>query len=272
MGNLRCPVCKKELIQNTHSLVCQKGHRFDRASQGYVNLTIGSKQRKSGDDKAMIAARSLFLSQGYYLPLRDKIIACLRTLDFQDALDMGCGEGYYTNLLAKQFPGTSWTGVDLSVDAVKFAAKLNRNVNYLVAGISDLPIQDTSVDLTLNIFAPIFKDEINRVLKDGGHAMFILPGENHLLELKEHLYPEIHLNPAPASSLEGFDTTFIEDLDFLFDVRCNADLKALLHMTPYVHRSPKEGLERVSVMDTMSIRASFRILCVTKPLKKDVYE
>jgi len=272
MGNLRCPVCKKELIQNTHSLVCQKGHRFDRAAQGYVNLTIGSKQRKSGDDKAMIAARSLFLSQEYYLPLREKVIACLHTLDFQEALDLGCGEGYYTNILADSFPGTLWTGVDLSVDAVKFAAKQNRNVTYLVAGISDLPIQDHGIDLTLNIFAPIFMDEIDRVLKDGGHAMFVLPRENHLLELKEYLYPEIRLNPAPPTSIDGFETTFIEDLDFFFDVRSNADLKALLHMTPYVHRSPKEGLERVSLMDMMSIRASFRILCVTKPLKKDVSE
>lgn len=272
MGNLRCPVCRKELIQNTHSLVCQKGHRFDRASQGYVNLTIGSKQRRSGDDKAMIAARSLFLSQGYYLSLRDRIIACLRTFDFQEALDLGCGEGYYTNILAQHFPETSWTGVDLSVDAVKFAAKQNRDVTYLVAGISDLPIQDQSVDLTLNIFAPIFKDEISRVLKDGGHAMFILPREEHLLELKEHLYPVIRLNPTPPSSVDGFETAFIEDLDFFFEVRSNADLKALLHMTPYVHRSPKEGLERVSAMETMSIRASFRILCVTKPLKKDEYE
>jgi 23S rRNA (guanine745-N1)-methyltransferase len=269
MGNLRCPVCKKELIRNAQSLVCMKGHRFDRASQGYVNLTLGSKQRKSGDDKSMIAARSLFLSQGYYLPLRDKLIACLRTIPFHEALDMGCGEGYYTNMLAQSFPDASWTGVDLSVDAVKFAAKHNRDVTYLVAGISDLPIQDHSVDLTLNIFAPLFKDEIARVLREGGHAVFVLPRENHLLELKEILYPIVHPNPAPYTSVEGFETLFSEDLDFFFDVRTNADLKALLHMTPYVHRSPKESIERLSMLDTMRIRASFRILCVTKPLKND---
>lgn len=270
MGNLRCPVCKNELIQNTRSLVCMKGHRFDRSAQGYVNLTIGSKQRKSGDDKSMITARSLFLSQGYYLPLREKIIACLRTLSFHEALDMGCGEGYYTNILAESFPDTLWTGVDLSVDAVKFASKLNRNVTYVVAGISNLPLQDQSVDLTLNIFAPIFNEEIDRVLRFGGHAIFVLPRENHLLELKKNLYPEVRLNPAPYDSIDGFETNFIEDLDFSFDVRSNVDLKALLHMTPYVHRSPKEGLKSVSLLETMHIRASFRILCVGKSLKKDV--
>lgn len=272
MGNLRCPVCKKELIQNTHGLVCLKGHRFDRASQGYVNLTIGSKQRKSGDDKAMIAARSLFLSQGYYLPLRDKIIACLRSFAFHEAVDLGCGEGYYTNMLAEKFPDALWTGVDLSVDAVKFAAKHNRDVTYLVAGISELPILNQSADLVLNIFAPLFMDEIDRVLRYGGHAVLVLPREDHLLELKEHLYPELRLNPAPFASIDGFETSFFEDIDFVIVVRSNADLKALLHMTPYVHRSPKESIQRVSAMDSMRIHASFRILCVTKPLKKDVYE
>ncbi len=269
MGNLRCPVCKKELIQNTHSLVCMKGHCFDRASQGYVNLTIGSKQRKSGDEKAMIAARSLFLSQGYYLPLHDKIIACLRRLPFRDALDLGCGEGYYTNAMANAFPSTVWTGVDLSVDAVKFACRHNQNVTYLIGGISDLPILAHSIDLTLNIFAPIYKNEILRVLKDSGHAVFVLPGEKHLLELKEQLYPEVRLNPIPYDGMEGFETAFIEDLDFMINVNSNVDLTALLHMTPYVHRSPKEGLLRVASLDSLRVQCSFRILCVVKSQKKD---
>ncbi|TFG83865.1 MAG: methyltransferase domain-containing protein [Erysipelotrichales bacterium] len=270
MGNLRCPVCKNELIESAQGMLCKKGHRFDRASQGYVNLTIGSKRRKSGDDKAMIAARSLFLGQGYYLPLRDKIIACLGSMDFHDVLDMGCGEGYYTHALAEHFTASAWIGVDLSVDAIKFAAKQDPHVTYVVAGISDLPIQDQSLDLALNIFAPIFKSEIARVLRVGGHAVFVLPREEHLLELKENLYPEVRLNPPPCALVEGFDTRFIEDIDFMINIRSNADLRALLHMTPYVHRSPKEGLERVTSMNSLRIRASFRILCVTKSTKSDV--
>ena len=268
MGNLRCPVCKKELVANNHSLVCNKGHRFDRASQGYVNLTIGSKRRKSGDDKSMIAARTLFLSQGYYLLLLEKLIVCLNALSFQDALDLGCGEGYYTNALFDHFPDATWTGVDLSVDALKFASKHKPQVTYLIAGISDLPFLDHSVDLTLNIFAPIYISEIDRILREGGHAVFVLPREEHLLQLKEKLYPDVHLNPKPLEAFEGFETTFIEDLDFVFNVKSNADLKALLHMTPYVHRSPKEGLDRVSLLDTMQIHASFRILCVGKSRKQ----
>ena len=264
MGNLRCPVCKKELLENNLGLHCAKGHSFDRASQGYVNLTLGSKQRKSGDDKSMIAARSLFLSQGYYLPLREEIISCLQRISFQSALDMGCGEGYYTHAFSNQFPDSQWTGVDLSIDAIKFAAKQSAKVRYLVANISDLPIQDHSVDLVINIFAPIFTAEIDRILSVGGYALFVLPGENHLLELKKQLYPEVHLNPMPLSTIDGFETVFIQDVDFSFDVKSRADLLALFHMTPYAHRSPKESIVRVETLDTLHIRASFRILCVSK--------
>jgi 23S rRNA (guanine745-N1)-methyltransferase len=269
MGKLRCPVCKKELNENTLGLVCAKGHRFDRASSGYVNLTIGSKQRKSGDDKSMIAARSLFLSQGYYLPLREGIIDCLKRIPFQSALDMGCGEGYYTNTLSDSFLDVDWIGVDLSVDAIKFASKQTDKVRYLVANISDLPIQDHSIDLAINIFAPIFTAEIDRILTVGGYALFVLPGEDHLFELKERLYSEVRLNPAPISEMTGYETIFIQDIDFTFDIRSNADLLALLHMTPYVHRSPKENIRLVEKLDTLHVRASFRILCVSKSKNYD---
>jgi 23S rRNA (guanine745-N1)-methyltransferase len=234
-----------------------------------VNLTTGSKQRKSGDDKTMIAARSLFLSQGYYLPLREGIIACLKRIPFQTALDMGCGEGYYTNSLSDYFLNADWTGVDLSVDAIKFASKQTDRVRYLVASISDLPIQDHSIDLAINIFAPLFTAEIDRILSDGGYALFVLPGEYHLFELKEQLYSEVRLNPAPFSKIVGFDTVFFQDIDFTFDVMSNTDLLALLQMTPYIHRSPKENILHVENLDTLHIRASFRILCVAKSLNND---
>jgi 23S rRNA (guanine745-N1)-methyltransferase len=272
MGYLRCPVCKNELKENIDSFTCAKGHRFDRASQGYANLTIGSKRRKSGDEKAMIAARSHFLAQGYYLPLRERLMECLRSFPFTDALDLGCGEGYYTNALADAFPASKWTGIDLSVDALKSAAKHQRTVRYLVASIHDLPIFDESIDLVLNVFAPLFKDEIRRVLRPGGYAVLVLPGESHLLELKEHLYSTIKLNPSPVSTIEGFETISMQDLEFFFEVRTNADLRALLQMTPYVHRSPQKSVKEVQSMDAMRIRASFRILCVKKPHINDNIE
>lgn len=268
MGILRCPVCKNVMIENEHGMACLKNHRFDRASSGYVNLTIGSKQRKSGDEKAMIIARSEFLGKGHYRPLLDALIQRMKLLPFILGLDLGCGEGYYTQAIAEAFPESSWTGVDLSVDALKKAGKRSHNVRYLAASIRDLPIQDASIDLTLNIFAPLFLDEITRVMRPAGYAVFVLPNEDHLLELKEALYPVVRLNPTPAGSIEGFETIGVDDVSFVMNLS-NQDLLHLLQMTPYVHKSPKESLDRLKTLASLHVRASFRILCVTKIVKKD---
>lgn len=268
MGILRCPVCKNVMIENEQGMVCLKNHRFDRASSGYVNLTIGSKQRKSGDEKTMILARSEFLGKGHYRPLLEALIQRMKQLPFTLGLDLGCGEGYYTQAIAEAFPASSWTGVDLSVDALKKAGKRSRNVRYLAASIRDLPIQDASVDLTLNIFAPLFSDEITRVLRPGGFALFILPHEDHLLELKEALYPVVRLNPVAPEAIEGFETIGVDDVSFEMNLS-NQDLLHLLQMTPYVHKSPKESLDRLKTLESLHVRASFRILCVTKIVKKD---
>jgi 23S rRNA (guanine745-N1)-methyltransferase len=70
---LRCPVCGEMLIKEAREYHCPKGHRFDRAKQGYVNLLRSqrSSKRNHGDDRDMIVARREFLEKGYYLPLRE---------------------------------------------------------------------------------------------------------------------------------------------------------------------------------------------------------
>lgn len=264
MGNLRCPVCHHELEPIEQGLGCEKNHRFDRAASGYVNLGIGSKQRKSGDDKQMIQARSRFLSQGYYEPLLVAIGDMIQTLDLNDAVDLGCGEGYYTNGLSHRFSRISWTGIDLSTEALKHAAKQNQNISYVVSSISDVPLMDESVDLALNIFAPIFPTEIKRILRNEKYAILVLPHTDHLYELKQHLYSNVLLNPEPLSELEGLTTYDYQDVRFKMHLDSQTSIQDLLGMTPYVHRSPKEGLERVVNRTELEVRASFRILCVTK--------
>ena len=40
-----CPVCGEKLSENGRSLVCKKGHSFDLAKSGYVNLLPVSRKR-----------------------------------------------------------------------------------------------------------------------------------------------------------------------------------------------------------------------------------
>ena len=98
MNGFCCPVCKSAFNDNGSSFVCQKGHCFDKAKSGYINLLIAQGKKGHGDDKLMVNARKCFLSKGYYLPLLEKIRLTVEKYAFNGCtmLDSGCGEGWYT--------------------------------------------------------------------------------------------------------------------------------------------------------------------------------
>ena len=62
MPELKCPVCGNTLHREDRTLRCQKGHCYDVARQGYVNLLMSnhSTAKRHPDDKAMDAARRAF--------------------------------------------------------------------------------------------------------------------------------------------------------------------------------------------------------------------
>ena len=65
---LICPICGDYLQKNEHTCVCPKGHSFDIARQGYVNLlTVQQKHSLNpGDTKEQVASRREFLSADFY--------------------------------------------------------------------------------------------------------------------------------------------------------------------------------------------------------------
>lgn len=95
------------------------------------------------------------------------------------ALDLGCGAGDDAVLLARQ--GIDATGVDLSEMALDRARQLalqhGVHVEWLLADVLDLPLEDGSMDLVLDhgclhhVAAsdqPRYAAEVARVLRPGG--------------------------------------------------------------------------------------------------------
>ena len=71
-----CPVCGEVLKLGERQWYCVKGHSFDVARQGYVNLlTVNQKHSKNpGDTRQMVAARKEFLDGGYYEPIVQMLV------------------------------------------------------------------------------------------------------------------------------------------------------------------------------------------------------
>ncbi|MFG1881755.1 putative RNA methyltransferase [Micromonospora sp. NPDC049102] len=69
LDRLSCPVCGETLAETTagtaRALRCPRGHTFDIARQGYVNLLTG-RAPHVGDSAEMVAARADFLAAGHY--------------------------------------------------------------------------------------------------------------------------------------------------------------------------------------------------------------
>jgi SAM-dependent methyltransferase len=205
-GILACSVCGLPLGREGVALVCANRHSFDVAREGYVNLA-----RKVGraDTREMLNARRAFLEQGHYRPLLDVLSEQISIYiegmttgpGHLHLLDAGCGEGYYLGHIhafltqrvhaaeqSEQMTISS-VGIDLSKDAVRMAAKRYKESFFIVANLWErLPLQDGSMHVVVNIFAPRNVEEYSRVLAPGGLLLIAIPGPQHLQPLRERLH------------------------------------------------------------------------------------
>ena len=249
-----CPVCARTLQCGKAVWQCDAGHSFDVARQGYVNLLTVDRKHSlhPGDTREMVTARREFLDAGYYMPIADKLQELLRTFvpDAQSILDAGCGEGYYLGKLSS-IPDR-W-GIDISKEAVRYAAARDKGAHFLTATAAHLPFSDGSFDCVLSMFALTAAEEFARVLHDGGVFVQVLAGEEHLVGLKEIIYPKL-LEKEKHLQLElpHFSLLHTETLHFTFSLPEAKAVHDLLYMTPHVWRISKDGATRLAQTDTLT--------------------
>lgn len=267
MSMFLCPVCGEPLTQTEKSYTCPSGHSFDRAAAGYVNLLLANQKHSTapGDDKGMAKARRAFLSGGWYRPLRDKLceLTCTIASDSSCILDAGCGEGYYTagiyEALCQAGKTPRMAGTDISTFVIKPAAKKVKAVEFAVASSYRLPLETASVDVLINCFSPMAREEFCRILKPGGTLLYVVPAAKHLWELKEVLYETPYENEEQTILYDGLTEIAVVPVNTNMDLPNQSVIHNLFQMTPYYWKTPKSGTDRLSQLDTLSVTASFRI-------------
>ncbi len=215
----------------------------------------------------MAAARQVFLSAGYYGPLRDKLCQLLQAQQPKALLDAGCGEGYYTQAMAQALPESKLCAIDISKFCLKKAAKREKSVEFAVASSYHLPVADGAVNAIVNCFSPLALEEFSRVLGENGLLLYVVPGAKHLWELKEVLYENPYPNEEKETPYDGFSYVDIVHLDFPMELSSQEHIKALFAMTPYCWKTPKSGIERLEALETLKVSASFQIHVFRKDLK-----
>jgi 23S rRNA (guanine745-N1)-methyltransferase len=196
------------LGEEGRSLRCARGHAFDRARAGHIDLLPPGHGRAGipGDTKEMVRARARFLSAGHYRPLTDAIVeyvtAHLETADAAgrgggrvNVLDVGCGEGSYGGSLVESLAETlrggrecCLYGLDISRDALRVAARrYPAGVFFRNDVAARICLADGSVDVLLDSFAPRNAAEFARVLRPAGLVVAVVPTDAHLRELRTAL-------------------------------------------------------------------------------------
>lgn len=268
--NLICPLCQMPLNLAQRQLTCNNRHSFDIARQGYVNLlpVQHKKSRSPGDSKLMVQARKSFLQAGFYQPiakaLSESVIELAKASPVHTILDAGSGEGYYLdNLLlslAEFMPDNSATrvsyGVDISKDAVLEAAKRNKQVSWIVGSNARLPVKDHSLDLIICLFGFPCYEEFTRKLRTGGHILIVDSGADHLIELREVIYPEVKKSPPPQHTellALGCKEVSQRSVRFTISLDTAETIHNLLVMTPHMYKASQAGRDAAESLESIEL-------------------
>lgn len=252
-----CPKCNSKLVLNEKTYRCVNNHCFDVSKEGYVNLLL-KNSTNHGDNKDMVIARRNFLEHDYYKPMADALLAEIKTHPHDVMIDLGCGEGYYTNYLTNELGCTMYAN-DLSKEAIRLAAKQNKAINYFIASSAELPLPDNSIDVATCIFSYIDFQEYHRILKTDGFLLTVMPASKHLFELKEAIYDTPYLNEEKIPTSEYFELVKQIPVHYEFTLPSTEAIEELFTMTPYYFKTSIKDKAKIKELDSLKVHASFLI-------------
>jgi ubiquinone/menaquinone biosynthesis methyltransferase len=122
------------------------------------------------------------LSLGRDAAWKRALVGVLPSLPRPVCVDLACGTGDVTFLLAGRYPNGVIAGVDISIPMLEIAKGRNRlaNVRFEQGDLCDLPFSDGSADVVTGSYAlrnaPDLRKaiaEVHRVLSPGGVAAFL---------------------------------------------------------------------------------------------------
>lgn len=264
---LLCTVrdCRTALRREERRWVCERGHSFDVARSGYVNL-LQPQDRKSkepGDSAEAVSARRRFLDRGHAEPLVRAIV------DFAPAhgalLDVGCGEGHHTAAFRAAY-GVAAHGVDLSVPAIELAAKRWPDCQWVVANADRfLPYAEASFHLVASITARLQPEEFRRVLRDDGALLLAIAAPDDLIELRAAVQGEGVERDRVQRTIDLFTPLFTVDRMARATHRAHLERDSIRDVLASSYRGLRtREQERLEALDAMDVTLA-RDLLLLRP-------
>lgn len=261
----RCPVCKESFInQVDNSIVCPNNHSLDISKKGtiqFINHKVNTEY-----DGDMLESRRRIMQAGFFDGILQKINEMIDA-GHKNIVDIGSGEGTPLKRLEDLRKNVDSTiGFDISKPGVNLStSELSDQMFFCVADLANLPFNDQSIDIIMDLFSPSAYKEFNRIIAPNGHLIKIVPNSHYLFELRQKLYG----NDSENSS---YDNQKVVDL-FMehypnakkYDVKYTVELpKELTHdlmiMTPLHWGHNAKDLTQAEVESLTSITVDVSIL------------
>jgi SAM-dependent methyltransferase len=150
----------------------------------------------------------------------------------KDVLDIACGEGYGSRLLAEV--AKSVTGMDISQEVVAHASTsyLANNLHFAQGDCAHIPLRDASLDVVVSFETLEHHDrhhdmiaEIRRVLRPGGLLLISTP-DKLLYSDRPGYHNAFHIKELYADEFHGLLTAFFSNVVILGQRICYASVIA----------------------------------------------
>src|SRR5437763_10453546 len=120
----------------------------------------------------------------HHLPITAPVLELMQLRPADRVLDLGCGAGWATRLLAARVPQGKVTGVDISDEMIERARRSSTNfsnIEFAVGSSEKIPAANDSCDKVLSIESFYYYpdqgaalDELRRLLKPGGRFFILI--------------------------------------------------------------------------------------------------
>ncbi|MDU4694752.1 MAG: methyltransferase domain-containing protein [Paenibacillus sp.] len=277
---LKCPVCGGRFDgTNPPNLTCPEGHAFDRAKQGYFNLTTRPVQGHY-DKELFTARRNMITDSRLYASLHEtiaKIIANRGTVREGErasgglVVDMGCGEGSHLRGILRELGPSDWLGlgIDLSKEGIRMASRHYADGLWVVSDLAHAPLQDQSAQVLLNLLSPANYQEFKRILSPEGILIKVVPGADYLGELREMLHGDSNKRDySNAKIVALFRRHFskVEVMHLKYQQRLGADeLRDLVRMSPLAWSAEQAKVEAFTSQGSAEITIDLALLLGRHP-------
>ena len=265
---LICPICHCPLIRQNTSFTCSQGHNFSIAAKGYTNF-LPNQKSLLGYNHTFFSNRKLMMNSGLYDHVATGIAEGLAIYYSSDKnrhrnitlLDAGCGDGFYARIL-NEIQNYTVIGLDVSKEAIYVAASGGGNVMWLVGDVANIPLKKNSIDAVLNIFTPANYHEFMRILKSDGLLIKVIPGTNHMHELRHLLSKELPQENYSNNQVKKYFEKHFKIEKMLHTCKTlalqPAQATSLLHMTPIMFNRD-DSLIDISKLTHITIDAEILI-------------